>query len=522
MLRFNPSKKQVVLPVIPPRDYQCDPWKAYRSGCKNIIISIFRRGGKDITSLSIAVDYAINNPFASVVIMCPTLAWTKRVYARSGQDIEVINPITGEVTTRKGSLLNVCIPKELMLKENATEGIYTLINGSTITLLGSNEGTFIGMRINFLVVSETASHKESIFGLISPVMEESNGISIFNGTVLREDNFFWEWIENNKNLPGWYVHYLELADVEFGYYLPPKDENGRRSLVVNTHLEGTINKYTGRPHVNLYGKVLAGNSVSMVIREYLNIPTDVEAGSFYSEILSSLRNQGNISQVHTINHDLPVHCCLDLGVRDACCIVWFQVIEDNLVFVDCYSNTREEIKHYIDVIRSKPYKQGACFAPHDAANTSLQTGMNLLEHARQEYDFIFNFIPRAKSVIADINVVRAYLRTSYFDSVMCRPLLVALEAYKANPLTGLPVHDKHSDFCDSLRYCVSAVHMKLISPNAIRLSNSSKSRQSFLPSNVDEHPSNMGRVNQRLNGNLITNVDGTTQIGASNGYKTFI
>ena len=459
----QPLENHFTFPIIPPRWYQLPAWKAYHGGIKNIFISWARRHGKDVTSTCMAVDYALKNPNSSVVLLAPTQKWSKKIYWNEGQSFEVVDPVTGYTREIGGSLLDVCIPKCLRAKTNSVDGKIFLHNGSVIEVQGSDLKAFVGQKINFLVISEAASHKKEIFPLLSPVMEESGGITIYNGTVTDDTNHFWKMMQNaSKMSEEFYVSYLTPEITKLYYWISEPDSLGAIEMNVNPELKGKINPLTGQLYRNLERRKKLGESKAFIIREYLNIPTNTAEGSYYDELLRLAYRENRVNDAITYNHHLPVYTSMDIGLNDRTCVCFFQQIEGEIFFVDYYENSQKDISHYIDIIRSKPYEYGGHFAPHDIKKRSFGTAMNPLDIARKKYNFQFLTIPKTNSTINDIQVIRSYSGDVYFNKHNCQDLLKALFKYHENIVTGKPQHDDASDPADSFRYAMMAIHAKLL------------------------------------------------------------
>ena len=462
-VKRRPLKDIFTFPMIRPRSYQMQAWKDYHKGIKNIIISLPRRSGKDVTSVCMAVDYALQHPNSSVVLMAPDRSWAKRIYWDKGQGMKVRDPITNYQRELSGSLIDMCLPECLRSSTNKSESKIYLKNGSTISLLGSAERTFVGMKINFLVISEAARHDPNIFPLLSPVMRESNGVTIYNGTVEDEINHFWTMIQNTKEMPDWSVTYLTAEHTKEYYWISPPEEDGVSEFNINPELKGKIHPETGEPYFNIDTYRLSGQSLSFLIREYLNIPTSVEEGSYYGGLIGESIKELRIADSITYNIDFPVFCAMDLGISDDSAIVWFQYIDDKIIFIDYYEKNNQPIEHFINVIRSKPYKLQAAFAPHDSNIRNMQTGMNLIDYCRTEYQFQFSYIPKTSSIISDIQVVRGYFSKMFFDKQQCTVLLAQLNRYHQKATTRMPEHGPESHAADAFRYAIMCIHKNLLS-----------------------------------------------------------
>ena len=498
-------------PLITPRYYQLPVWQQYNLGCKNIMLSMPRRHGKDLTSTSIAVDYALRNPHASVVLLAPTKAWGRRIWWEKGQRFKITDPITGHVRDLGGSLLDVCIPEKCRKSTNNTDAKIILHNGSTIQVYGSDEGAFVGMKINFLVVSEMAQHKPEVFPLLSPILEESNGVTIYNGTVTDENNHFWRMLRNVKEMQlddsDFFSHYLTIEDTKTAYWISDIDAtSGKREININPELKDKINPKTGARYTNINRRLKLGEDKAFLIREYLNIPTFTEKGSYYDVNIKYATEENRISDLHTWEPKFPVCTAWDIGHSDKTCITFFQILDDgdHIKVIDYYENSKEEPIHYIDVIRSKPYRYKAHFAPHDISQRKWGMQMSALDLCREKHNFVFLKIPRSKSTVEDINIVRSYLSKCHFNKSTTVDLVNALLKYHENPNTEKPQHDEYSHGADSFRYMILSIHKGLIPPHDL-MGNNVETRGTFKKQKMPGNVSNISS-NKMINGGFPTNV----------------
>ena len=461
---LDPTKvnheKVFTFPMIAPRSYQLPAWKAFHNGIRTFFISMPRRAGKDILSTSMAVDYAMEHSNVSVVLMAPNKAYAKRIWWKKGQKgIRAKDMVTGKNRNLEGSLIDICLPNEFRESTNKTDGVITLNNGSTITVMGSDDEGFVGMKINFVVISETAKHNKNIFPLLDPVIRESKGCVIYNGTQEDDMNHFWQMMNNARKIDTCHVTYLTSEDTK--QYCWVSDDG---AFNINPELLGKVNPEDpdGDLYDNIDDKRKLGFSLSYLIREYTNVPTSVEEGSYYTELLMYARKEERIGPMFGYDPMFPTYCALDLGISDHTAIIWYQVIENDIFFIDYYEETGQEIKHFIDVIRSKSYNTKAAFAPHDSSKRSLATGLNIIDWCKQEYQFQFSYVPKSASIMSDINVIRGYFPRMHFAEPNCKLFISNLNKYREKVTTHKPLHGPESHAADAFRYAIMTVHRSLL------------------------------------------------------------
>jgi hypothetical protein len=116
-------------------------------------------------------------------------------------------------------------------------------------------------------------------------------------------------------------------------------------------------------------------------------------GSVYGALVSMLKQRGS---VYDFPHDNDgVFTAWDLGIADMLDIWWFrfndQIGRDGrrgVDLIDWYEAHNQPLSHYIEVIRSKPYRYERHFLPHDARARSLQTGISTIEQVQKELDHV--------------------------------------------------------------------------------------------------------------------------------------
>jgi hypothetical protein len=155
----------------------------------------------------------------------------------------------------------------------------------------------------------------------------------------------------------------------------------------------------------------------------------------------------------------PVHTSWDIG-HDATSIIFFQTAGQIVRIIDAYENSSQGLEHYIKVINQKPWAgmYGKHVGPHDlrCREWASSQGQTRLEKARQlGVTFtIANNLP----IEDGIETVRSVLSKTWIDERNCADLIKSLENYrrefdeKRQTYKEMPVHDKYSHFCDSMRY----------------------------------------------------------------------
>ena len=313
------------------------------------------------------------------------------------------------------------IPKEVIQSTNSQEMKIRFINDSLLQIVGSdNYDSLMGTNCQMAIFSEYALQDPRAYQYIRPILTANNGTAIFLSTP-RGKNHLWELYQIALNLPDWFVYKLTVEDTN---HIP-------LSLIEKEKQEGVM-------------------SEDLIQQEYFTSFTMGVEGSYYAKYLDRMRVKGQISQVPW-ECGFKVHTAWDLGVRDSTTIIFFQVIGQTVRLIDCYSNAKEGLEHYVNVIQSKEYSYGKHIAPHDIAVQEFGSGMTRIEKAKQ-LGIKFT-IAENVSIMDGIESVRSALSKIWIDEVKCGPLLKALENYrqeydsKKKVYKSQPLHNYASHFC---------------------------------------------------------------------------
>jgi hypothetical protein len=137
--------------------------------------------------------------------------------------------------------------------------------------------------------------------------------------------------------------------------------------------------------------------------------------------------------------------------------IWFyQVVGQEIRFIDYLSGSGEGINYYIQELIAKKYVYGDHYAPHDIAVRELGTGKSRLEVAKS-LGIDFRVVPKL-DINDGIQAVRNILNRCWFDKVKCEKGLDCLNSYhkewdEENQIfKSKPEHDWASHGADSFRY----------------------------------------------------------------------
>lgn len=401
-----------------PRDYQKPFFDAMENkGYKRALLVWHRRAGKDVACFNFMIRQALKR-VGSYYYILPTFKQAR---------LTVFEGMTNE-----GKRFLDFVPEQLISQINKQELKVSLVNGSTIYFVGSNDyDSLRGTNPLGVIFSEYAYQHPNVYATLRPILVANDGWSIFISTPFGE-NHFYSLYEVARNSPKeWFSDLLTVQDT--GIISPHEI---KREIA-----EGIM-------------------SPDMVEQEY-NCSFSVGAiGSYYAKYLNQMEIGGRIDIVPW-ESGFPVHTAWDLGMRDQTVILFFQVIGQTIRLIDCYENSDVGLEHYINIVQSKPYTWGKHIAPHDIRVRDYTGGGKSRWDKAHDLGIKFNLAPKM-SIIDGIEVVRSHLNKMWIDRKNCSRLVTALRDYRKeyDSLNKVykqhPLHDRNSNWADAMRYlCIS-------------------------------------------------------------------
>lgn len=403
-----------------PRDYQLPAWTYLENGGKHAELVWHRRSGKDEVSLHRTACAAFER-VAGYWHMLP-------MYSQARKAIwDAVNPRTGQ------KRIDEAFPLEIRKTTRNQEMMIEFKNGSTWQVVGSDSyNSLVGATPAGIVYSEWALADPSAKAYLRPILAENGGWQIFI-TTSRGKNHAYNTLEAARRNPLAFAQVLSA------------DKTG-----VFTAEQLVEEK---QAYIDDYGQDM-GNA--LFDQEYMCSFDAAILGAFYGGELRAARDGNRICTVE-YDENLKVHAALDLGYTDDTAIIWFQVAQGEIRFIDAYANHGQSITHYNDILKSKPYNYGEwLWLPHDARAKSLQTGRSIEEQFR-----LFGWKTRITPELGLIDGIQAARKTfpeAWFDEDKCDGLIQALSAYrrewddKNKAFKPTPVHDWTSHYADAFRY----------------------------------------------------------------------
>ena len=317
---------------------------------------------------------------------------------------------------------------------NESELKITINNGhggeSTIYVAGAdNYDALRGMYFDGVVLDEVGQIRPSAwYKVLRPALSDRRGWAIFAGTPAGK-NMFWNLREEARMNKDSHM-LIELPASKTGIIHPDELRDAKAQMTEEAFLV-----------------------------EYECSFDAAVPGAYYAKQIGDAYADGRIGK-HAVDPELPVNLVADLGYTDSCSWWGWQETPDGYRIVDFMEDDNQPIKHYIDWVKSRAYKVGHVYLPHDAKAKSLQTGKSIVEQ------FLQNGIqPRLvpeMSLQDGIEAARMILPECWFDEEPTYDGVDHLRAYmrewdeRTQTYRNRPKHDQHSHASDSFRYLALA------------------------------------------------------------------
>lgn len=430
-----------------PRDYQLPVWDALvvKKAVRRGLLLWPRRAGKDLTCLNILAYHALLERVGNYYYFAPTYAQGQKIIwdgkDRTGRPFLEVFPGYPKTRAEDPNSMIESIDKRAMKIH--------LVNGSMFQVIGcEDEDSIVGTNPVGCVFSEYSVMNPAAWDFVRPILVENGGWALFTYTA-RGMNHGWRLYNRTKNSKNWHTEFRTCETTL---------HDGKR-VVTDEMIQEEID---------------AGMDEDLVRQEFYNDFYASNQGAYYSKQMRRALDEGRIALVPWTPH-LPVYTAWDIGHRDATSIWFFQLDGyGNVNIIDTYTSVGQDIGHYIQELRKRPYTYGNHFGPHDMNNKNFQTGKSTLEVALS-LGVRFIVVPKI-GVSEGIDAARLLLPRCRFDAEKCADGLEALRQY-CKEETGLtdmngkpifkesPKHDWTSHFADAFRYLAVAVD-KIVCHNA--------------------------------------------------------
>jgi len=402
-----------------PRPYQLPAWKYLESGGKRAVCVWHRRAGKDDMCLHWTAVAAIQRA-GNYWHMLPEAAQARKAVW------DAINPHTG---LRR---IDEAFPKEIRRRTRDHEMMIEFVNGAIWQVVGSdNYNSLVGSPPVGVILSEWSLANPKAWAYLRPILAENGGWAAFIYTSRGKNHGFTTY-EAAKTNPEWFAQKLTAA--ETNVFTPEALERERAEYIAD------------------YGEA---EGEAFFEQEYFCSFDAAILGAVYGRWINAAEKDGRIKEV-AYDPELPINTAWDLGYDDSTAIWWWQVCKNELRIIDYYEASGQDIEHYCDVIKARPYdyKDSKHYVPHDAAHKLLAAGGRSI--VMQAWDLGVKMqVVSATSQQNGISAARKTLECAWFDDEVTSEGREALKQYHFNYdsdkriLTSTPVHDWSSHAADA-------------------------------------------------------------------------
>ena len=407
-----------------PRPYQAKFMEAMDNGVKRIFLNWHRRSGKDLTAMHQT---------------CKMAHMRKGLYWHIFPSFEQARKAIWEGFTKDGKrilenvfpgFLNPKRPGSIVKRKDEQQMSLELKCGSIWRLMGSDRIELVGAGPVGFVFSEFALSNPKSWNMVRPMLRENLGWAAFI-TTPRGPNHAKDLFDIAKDDASWFTDTKTLYDTRA--YDPEKTIEEERA--------------SGMPD-------------ALIKQEYLCDWNSAVVGSVWGDLLDSALAAGANKPFEDGYDDIFVSW--DLGHTDSTTAWFFRAVDGGVDFVDCYENHGASLQHYFDMVDGKPWRIVKHWLPHDARQTTLSSGVSILNQFLRKYPGQVAIGP-ALPLLDGIQAGRWLIQQGVRFHPRCDEGLAALRAYHfkfdedKKTFTSLPVHDWSSHFSDGFRYAAAVI-----------------------------------------------------------------
>lgn len=300
-------------------------------------------------------------------------------------------------------------------------------NKARIRLYGAeNYDRLRGLYLDGAIIDEAGDQDPRAWSeVIRPALSDRKGWATFIGTPKGRNEFYNKFLESQKS-DDWFS--VRLRASETGIIDANELADAKRSMTPEAYEQ-----------------------------EYECSFEAAVKGAYYAKEITRAETDGRITSVP---HDkaAQVFAAWDLGIGDSTAIWVGQFVGQEIHMLHYYENSGEALDHYVDHVKSLPYRIDEHILPHDAEAKELQTGKSRIQFLRQLGLQCRSL--KAHGVDDGINAVRTNLNKVWFDQNQCERGIDCLRMYRAEfneklqTLKPRPLHDWSSHGADAFRYWI--------------------------------------------------------------------
>ena len=408
-----------------PRTYQLPVLQALDGGIKRAVAVWHRRSGKEKTFVNYVAKQAMQRIGAYFYIF-PTYTQAKKVLW-DGRDKQGF-PFMGH------------FPDAVVTGRNASELRITLVNGSAVQLVGSdNIDAIMGTNPVGCVFSEYALQNPVAWDYMRPILRENDGWAVFDYTP-RGRNHGYKLYEMARHNPDWFAQILTIRDTGV---LAEADIQAERD---------------------------AGMSEELINQEFYCSFEGVMSGSIFGQQLQKAQQEGRICGVPW-QPELPVDTWWDIGTGDPTAIWFTQSVGREVHVIDYYENSGAGVgvDFYARYLQQLPYIWGTHNGPHDLEAHQFAAGGKSTREIAAGMGLRFQITDKLDKQ-SQINAGRTFMQRCWFDATKTEKGRNSLASYhyqwseERKAFGDVPYHDWSSNAADA--YMQLAVGHKFAVPRA--------------------------------------------------------
>lgn len=311
-----------------------------------------------------------------------------------------------------------------------------LPNGAKIQLFGAdNPDALRGMYLDGVILDEYAQMRPGLWGsVIRPLLTDRQGFGIFIGTPQGHNEF--------------YELYLNARD---GF----KDIDGNR------HADATWKAFM---YKSTETGVIDEAELSSAKREMTAAEFDQEfecsfeaqiRGAYFAADIALAEEEGRIGNV-PYDRAIPVHTAWDIGIGDSTVIWYFQLIGQEIHWIDYYEDSGKPLSEYVQELQEHDYVYGEHYLPHDIRARELLAGKSREDVLQDLLNYQCRVVENHK-IDDGISNVRNKLPKCWFDRQKCSRGIEALRQYRhefdenQGVFKNRPLHNWASHPADAFR-----------------------------------------------------------------------
>lgn len=297
-------------------------------------------------------------------------------------------------------------------------------NKARVRLYGAeNYDRIRGLYLDGVVIDESGDIDPRAWPeVIRPALSDRRGWATFIGTP-KGRNAFFDIHKDAKKAAGWF--FAELRASETGIIDAAELEDARRTM--------TAEQYAQEYECSFDAAVV---------------------GAFYGREMELAEKEKRIGRVQ---HDkaADVFASWDLGIGDMMAIWVGQIVGREWHWINYYENNGFALDHYVDWVKSLPYKVHDHYLPHDGEARELQTGKSRKQFL-EDRGLNVSIVPRHE-VMDGIDAARVRFNRMWFDAENCERGIDCLRMYRSEfddknkVLRPRPLHDWSSHGADAFR-----------------------------------------------------------------------